>query len=280
MNFLIISDWGQRGNETQRAVAKGMATVAASNGAQFIISCGDNFYDAGVESTTDSHWQESFETVYQATSLQIPWYVTLGNHDYGGSIDAQIAYSEISSRWTLPTPYYAIEQPVDEHSSALFVYLDTTPFLRRYYPGGIECLDNVMGQNTDQQIQWLEKTLAESPAQWKIVVGHHPLYSASPFHGDSPELQQYVLPLLKRYGVVLYCCGHEHDLQHLVGDGLHQILSGSAADCRLTGADERTRFSSSLPGFASVSLNNRHCKWRFHDARGHVLYQASVTDCI
>lgn len=275
INFLIISDWGQRGNATQRAVARGMATVAASKGAQFVISCGDNFYDAGVESLEDSHWQQSFETVYQAPSLQIPWYITLGNHDYGGHVDAQIAYSKSNSRWRLPARYYAIEQPIDASTSALFVYLDTTPFLKRYFLGGVEFLDNVNGQDTDQQIQWLAATLAESSARWKIVVGHHPLYSASPFHGDSPELQEHVLPLLKRYGVSLYCCGHEHDLQHLVVDGLHQVLSGSAADCRPTGADERTRFSSSLAGFASVSLNKERCQWCFHDAQGQILYQAS-----
>lgn len=276
MNFLIISDWGQRGNEIQRAVAKGMATVAGSRGVQFVISCGDNFYDAGVQSIEDPHWQESFETVYQAPSLQIPWYIVLGNHDYGGNIDAQIAYHQQSPRWTLPARYYAIEQPVDDSVSALFVYLDTTPFLKRYHPGGLEALDSVTDQDTDRQLQWLEATLAESSARWKIVVGHHPFYSASPFHGDSPELQEIVLPLLKRYGVVLYCCGHEHDLQHLVVDGLHQILSGSAADCRVTGADERTRFSSSLPGFAAVSLSSEHCQWCFHDAKGGVLYQAKV----
>jgi acid phosphatase len=253
-----------------------MATVAASNKAQFIISCGDNFYDTGVKSIEDPHWQESFETVYQAPSLQIPWYVTLGNHDYGGNIDAQIAYHQHSPRWTLPARYYAIEQPLDDYSSTLFVYLDTTPFLKRYYPDGPESLAHVMDQDTDQQIRWLEATLAESSAPWKIVVGHHPLYSASPFHGDSLELQETVLPLLKRYGVALYCCGHEHDLQHLMVDGLHQILSGSAADSRVTGADERTCFSSSLPGFASVSLNSTQCKWYFHDAQGKILYQARV----
>lgn len=277
MNFLILSDWGQRGNATQRAVANGMARVAESAGAQFVISCGDNFYDAGVASIDDSHWQESFEGVYHAPALQIPWYVTLGNHDYGGDVEAQIAYSKRSPRWILPAHYYAIEQPVDDDIWALFVYLDTTPFLLRYYPEGVEALRNVANQDTDQQLQWLEATLAESRARWKIAVGHHPFYSASPFHGDSPELQQSVLPLLQRYGVRLYCCGHEHDLQHTVVDGLDQILAGSAADCRVTGSDQRTRFSSSLPGFASVSLSRDQCTGRFHDAQGRVLYEMSIT---
>lgn len=276
MNFLILSDWGQRGNATQRAVASGMARVAESAGAQFVISCGDNFYDVGVTSLDDSHWHESFERVYQAPALQIPWYITLGNHDYGGNVDAQIAYSKYSARWRLPARYYAIEQPVDADTSALFVYLDTTPFLLRYYPEGVEALNNVGGQDTDRQLQWLEATLAESRACWKIAVGHHPIYSASPFHGDSPELQQQILPLLRRYGVALYCCGHEHDLQHTVVDGLHQILAGSAADCRVTGRDERTRFSSSLPGFASVSLNRAQGSCRYHDAQGRVIYEASI----
>ena len=63
VNFLVLSDWGRCGDAIQRAVADGMATVAATDAPEFVIACGDNFYEAGVESVDDPHWQASFENV-------------------------------------------------------------------------------------------------------------------------------------------------------------------------------------------------------------------------
>lgn len=41
----------------------------------------------------------TFEDVYNAVSLYIPWYPTTGNHDWHGSVKAQIDYTQYSSRW-------------------------------------------------------------------------------------------------------------------------------------------------------------------------------------
>jgi len=45
----------------------------------------------------DPQWQSSFEKVYTASSLQVPWHVVLGNHDYHHDPDAQIAYARPAS---------------------------------------------------------------------------------------------------------------------------------------------------------------------------------------
>jgi acid phosphatase len=80
------------------------------------------------------------------------------------------------------------------------------------------------------QLAWLHATLAASTARCKLVFGHHPVYSASPFHGDTLELQHCLLPLLQMHQVQAYICGHEHDLQHLAVDGLDYIVCGAGAD--------------------------------------------------
>ena len=42
---------------------------------------GDNFYESGVDSISDDKWQTTFEAIYDAPALQVPWYAVLGNHD-------------------------------------------------------------------------------------------------------------------------------------------------------------------------------------------------------
>ena len=104
-SFLLIGDWGSpSGGEGE--VARAMATFAAKAQSRFVISLGDNFYNKGVASTADPRWILGFEDIFAANSLQIPWYVILGNHDYEGNIQAQIDYSKVSSRWRMPAAYY------------------------------------------------------------------------------------------------------------------------------------------------------------------------------
>ena len=40
----------------------------------FVISVGDNFYDAGLIDVNDKSFEESFTNIYTAKSLQKQWY--------------------------------------------------------------------------------------------------------------------------------------------------------------------------------------------------------------
>ncbi len=64
-------------------------------GTNLLFSVGDNFYDYGVNSTSDPYWQQDFVDVYSDAALQIPWYITLGNHDYMGTVDVQLQYQKV-----------------------------------------------------------------------------------------------------------------------------------------------------------------------------------------
>lgn len=80
------------------------------------------------------------------------------------------------------------------------------------------------------QLDWLEATLAASTADWLLVAGHFPVYSAG-HHGDTPELQRDVRPLMQKYNVDAYLCGHDHNLEYLLdapeGEGVSYFVSGS-----------------------------------------------------
>ena len=90
LSFLVLGDWGRGGADLQREVAGQMAKAAASYGAQFVISTGDNFYEAGVASVNSPQWRKSFEDIYTQPELQVPWYPTVGNHDHRGNVQAQV----------------------------------------------------------------------------------------------------------------------------------------------------------------------------------------------
>src|SRR5215469_1276932 len=110
LNFLAVGDWGRHGQDGQSEVALRMGESAEQLSARFVISVGDNFYDNGVTGVDDPAWKTSFEDVYAAQSLQVPWYVALGNHDYRGNSQAQLDYSALSSRWRMPARWYSFTQ--------------------------------------------------------------------------------------------------------------------------------------------------------------------------
>jgi acid phosphatase len=272
--FLIFGDWGRRGQRDQLDVAAQMGIAGAALHVPFVVSLGDNFYDYGVVSTDDPQWKESFENVYVAPSLQVPWNVILGNHDYRGNCQAQIDYSSRSSRWRMPARYFSRTESIPGGKSILMVYTDTSPFLSAYAKDELMGA-NVRSQDTASQLKWIDRTLAESRADWKIVLGHHPIYSGGE-HGDTPELIESLLPLLKRHGVHVYFNGHDHDLQHQEAGGIHFFCVGAGSTVRPIKSQKLSLFSKSTPGFAVVSVGAESMDVRLTSATGEVLHSAVI----
>ena len=135
LDFIVVGDWGRQGEYHQKTVANQMANAAISLDLDFVISTGDNFYPDGVASTVDPLWKSSFEDVYKHFSLQKKWYSVLGNHDYRGNPEAQIEYSKVSRRWQMPARYFSKKMIIDDDTAAqvLFVFIDTSPFVSKYY---------------------------------------------------------------------------------------------------------------------------------------------------
>ena len=66
LNFMVVGDWGGQDEPPyytypEQDVAKQMGDIAASIGAQFTLSVGDNFYDNGVTDVDDPRFRETFE---------------------------------------------------------------------------------------------------------------------------------------------------------------------------------------------------------------------------
>ncbi len=156
--FILVGDWGRAGHDDQRNVAIQMGKTAAAMNSQFTVSVGDNFYENGVVSVDDPQWITSFERIYTAPSLQRPWKVILGNHDYRGNVQAQLDYSQKSRRWQLPARYYSLSETLPDGAKADFFYVDTSPFIKKYIGSRV----NITGQDTNAQLTWLDHALGAS----------------------------------------------------------------------------------------------------------------------
>ena len=275
LNFIVFGDWGRNGEQDQLDVAAQMGIAAKDIDSKFIISVGDNFYEDGVASVDDPQWQTSFEKVYSAPSLQVPWRVILGNHDYHGDCDAQIAYAKASKRWTMPARYYTRTEQVDAVNSVDFFYLDTTP-MANLDAGEMKYHGNLKSQDVPKQVAWLESALKSSLAPWKIVIAHHPVYSGGQ-HGDTPYIIEHILPLLEKYKVQAYFNGHDHDLQHLQAGTVNLFCSGGGSKPRAAISDTpHTKFGKGCSGFTAVALQPDKMDVRMIDDRGQLLYTATV----
>jgi len=273
LSFLVLGDWGRDGHPRQREVAREMARAAERLGAQFVISTGDNFYPSGVSSVSSPGWKKSFEDVYTQPALQVPWYVVLGNHDHRGNPQAQIQYAKKSKRWRMPARYWSQVEQLPGGGKAEFFFLDTTPFAEH---GGEEKGRHARrsARDDDVQLGWLEGALRDSRAEWRIVVGHHPVYSEGSAHGNTVELVKRLKPLLERYHVQLYLNGHDHDLQHIMVNGIHYVTSGAGSTTRPTHHGRNTKFSlGKTSGFVSVSMTADSLTARFVDAKGEERYR-------
>lgn len=260
-SFLAIGDFGRHGHFTQKDVARDMGAVAEAIDLTFTVSVGDNFYPNGVQSTQDYQWISSFETIYTHHLLHEPWYVALGNHDYEGNAQAQIDYTNVSRRWEMPSPYFEKLIEIDDNQFLQLLVIDTNPFVTKYQQNPEKYL-GINEQDTQAQLVWLKEKLQNNDPKivWKIVVGHHPLYSGGKrkTSTETIEIRNVFAPIFNQYKVDAYICGHEHDLQIIKKDQDHftQYLSGAGSELRPTGITEGTLYAESVPGFMAFSVTN------------------------
>ena len=275
LNFAIIGDWGRRGRPDQMEVANQMAAACKNAGAKFVVSVGDNFYEDGVASLDDPHWQQSFEHVYAAAPLQVPWYVVLGNHDYHVDPTPQLEYSQKHPRWVMPARHYSHLFGIDSTTNVECFFIDTSPLINEYRTDP-KMAPHIATQDVAQQLVWLDDALAASQAQWKFVIGHHPVYSAGFGHGSQQEMIQIILPQLQKHKVQAYFCGHDHDLQYLKAGDVNLFLSGGGSEHRPVGTISESQFGAGISGFAMASVNAHELQVRFVDNKGKLLYTATV----
>lgn len=278
--FLIVGDWGRQGEHGQREVADVMGRVAETIDAAVVVSVGDNFYPNGVGSVRDPQWQSSFENIYTAHSLHVPWIVATGNHDYHGSVQAQIDYSSVSRRWHMPGRYFdttLVEEHDGDTVSVLLLVIDTNPFQTGYRNLGTQEYTDIDKQDTAVQRRMIDSVLRRSKATWKVVIGHHPMYSGGKRKGKTQDMIKSFHRSFADLGVHAYIAGHEHDLQHHDdGSGVQYFVSGAGSSVRPVGTMEFTKFAKSVSGFATMVASSTQLQVHFVDMHGTLLYSTTI----
>jgi hypothetical protein len=219
-HILMLGDWGTVTEPGQQiAVANAMKRWASDNSIrpEALLMLGDNFYGEMPDGVNSRRWIQQFEQMYPSSLFPGPAYAVLGNHDYetfrGNKVEAELAYTGQSTRWTMPRRWYSVRIP-NENPLLTLICLDSN------IPGSkghdFSPWSFVLTrQQRDEQQQWLEAELVKPrTTPFLAVAAHHPLYSNGQ-HRDNPKLIEQWDSLLRRHNVDLYLCGHDHDLQHL-----------------------------------------------------------------
>lgn len=275
VNFFVVSDLGNASNpKIQRKVANTMGVYSEKTAPDFILLAGDCFHQKGVSSVNDTLWNVGFENMYTHPNLQVAWYPVSGNHEYTGNVNALLEYTAKSKRWNMKSFYYtfAVATPKD---AIRFVLIDSTPLSKSYKSNETS---NQGFISKERQIQWIDSVLNASTEKWKIVVGHHPVYSFDDKHGSTKELIKRLDPMLKKYGVDVYIGGHVHNFQHnkVPDSQVNYIVNASGAVNRPFNKSDSTLFANTGPGFTSFEIEGEKLTFTFIDQDCKELYNYSI----
>lgn len=276
--FYLVSDLGRNGYYEQKPIAELMGNLAEEIGPDFVIAAGDTHHFEGVASTEDPLWMTNYELIYSHPELMLDWCVINGNHEYRGNTQAVLDYTKVSRRWHIPSRYYA--KTIEAGSEKLLlVFIDTPPLIDKYRDDS-ETYPDACLQDRDEQLKWIDKTLSGSDAKWKIVVGHHPIYAETPKNeSERLDMRTRVEPLLDKYGVDMYLCGHIHNFQHIQPEGskVDYLVNTSGSLPRKVKAIEGTKFCSPEAGFTVMVAENNRMTFHLMNGKGKIIYSYTRT---
>jgi len=255
----------------------------------FGLLLGDNIYPNGATEGRDGRpdaerFQDVLVTPYESMFARLPDFqfdAVLGNHDWYTSIGGAMAQQEFlasSPNYFMGGMFYRRRHETPIGNIDVFA-IDTQLLLSTVvvpmpqltedgdvdFHAEIAILDPWVTEfamaQTDQ-VAWLQEQLQASDARWKIVIGHHPLWSSSGHKfAQAQVLRQLLLPVLCPSADV-YIAGHDHTLEvhEQSCDGytdspsgtLPHIVSGAAGKQRSINYKFAKRQAESMPGFESL----------------------------
>jgi len=253
VSFIAFGDGGTADVNAIK-VASAIDRVCKSNGCDFALLLGDNFYVADVYKADDPLFKIVFEDIYK--DLNFPFFAIIGNHDKRGSVRAQVEYSKRSQKWYMPNFDYTFSAgPVK------FIATNTNCKVLRW--------------------QKVDEKLADRTDDWVVVYGHHPVYSSG-IHGDDWIFSRWYWGKYFLNKVDLYFAGHDHHLEHLrlADTRTDFIIAGSGGKNSLSSDDQKklspsradSKFADYGNGFVWTKATKSRLEVSYYSADGEKLY--------
>lgn len=250
LSFVALGDNGSGGRQAME-LAEQLALAYRREPFGLVSLLGDICYYGHISERFDDVFVKPMRPLIDAG---VRFELAVGNHD--GDLFWEDGVPDVEATLELlgtPSRYYSVERgPVE-----LF-YLDTGPL-------------GILGDRGSVQVEWLDEALAASDRRWKIVCGHHPMYSSG-LHGSRRDLGELLEGVLARHQVDLYLSGHDHHYErsHPI-EGVTHVISGGG--CKLTPVNPRRHaaFAASVLEFVRIDIDGDRLTGRTVGVDGSVL---------
>ncbi len=256
LTFAILGDFGRgvqsrsKGSQCQREIAASLAEAVKENDVRLILTTGDNIYHGKQGSgDEDDDWFFTFFQPYRFVINRVPVYPCVGNHDDGETLgessdDRRQLYDnmyirnrfdgliETGDASLIPGLFYRVRYGADIE----FLCLDTSKqswlFSERYFkhPNHQAFIESVFPGDGGATVKW------------RIPFFHHPPFCAGPNHGGKESVADYFIPKFIRAGVRAVFCGHEHNFQHSLDNGVNYFVTGGSGKFE-SGKPKSNRFA-------------------------------------
>ena len=212
----------------------------------------------------DPELQESFLIPFKPfLETEIPFYLTVGNHDYKGDPAVYLEVAKNYSSINHPSNFYT-----KNFGKLCFFALDTTIFDKLYY-----------FYKRGSQIRWLEEEVEKLKDQcdFSIAVAHHPLFSSGDRDRANPQLaiflENYVFGTFD-----IYITGHNHVL---ADEGDHketlQLISATGAlPGGSPGEIESGKFNIETPGYLRMTVVENTARYEFVSAEKEEILWSNI----
>jgi predicted phosphodiesterase len=256
--YCFVGDAGEV-NPTQAMVVEALANSDCS----MVWHLGD-ITQLGVQSINDPELQDSFLTPFKPfLETEIPFYLTVGNHDYKGD---PAVYLEVAKDY--PSIYHPSNFYTKQFGKLCFFALDTTIFDKLYY-----------FYKRGSQIRWLAEEVErmKDQCEFSIAVAHHPLFSSGDRDRANPQLaiflENYVFGTFD-----IYITGHNHVL---ADEGDHkktlQLISATGA---LPGGSpletDKGKFNIETPGYLRMTIDSNTARYEFISAEDNEILWSNI----